>query len=108
MVYNTQIYWGSGLCPSFGILNPAKATLSRLMGYCRVALVRTEVSEKRIVCIITVIKIGELRTKLATKALYVPPKRLFLQTPRGATSQKRTFFIVTAVKTSNIEDSLLL
>jgi hypothetical protein len=31
---------------------------------------------------------------------YVPPKRWFLQEPHGITSQKTTFFIVTAVKTS--------
>jgi hypothetical protein len=43
----------------------------------RVALVRTDVSEG-----------------------YVPPKRLYLQEPHGTTSQKTSFFIVTAVKTS--------
>jgi hypothetical protein len=32
----------------------------------------------------------------------VPPKRLFLQDPHGVTSQKTPFFIVTAVKTSNL------
>jgi hypothetical protein len=30
------------------------------------------------------------------------PKRQFLQEPRGVTSQKTPFFIVTAVKTSNL------
>jgi hypothetical protein len=33
---------------------------------------------------------------------YVPPKRRFTQDPHGATSQKTAFFIVTAVKTSNL------
>jgi hypothetical protein len=33
---------------------------------------------------------------------YVPPKRRFLQEPNGVTPQKMPFFIVTAVKTSNL------
>jgi hypothetical protein len=32
----------------------------------------------------------------------VPPKRRFIQDLHGATSQKTTFFTVTAVKTSNL------
>jgi hypothetical protein len=32
----------------------------------------------------------------------VPPKRLFLQEPQGVTAQKMAFFIVTAVKTSDL------
>jgi hypothetical protein len=36
---------------------------------------------------------------------YVPPKRLFLQEPHGVTSQKTTFFIVSAAKTSNLTSS---
>jgi hypothetical protein len=43
----------------------------------RVTLVRTDVSE-------------------------VPPKRRFLQEPRGVTTQKTPFFIVTAVNTTNL------
>jgi hypothetical protein len=35
------------------------------------------------------------------KKYQVPPKRRFLQQPHGVTSQKTSFFIVTAVKTSN-------
>jgi hypothetical protein len=35
----------------------------------------------------------------------VPPKRRFLQEPHGVTSQKTQFFIVTAVKTSNLTQS---
>jgi hypothetical protein len=33
---------------------------------------------------------------------YVPPKHRFLQEPHGVTSQMTAFFIVTAVKTSNL------
>jgi hypothetical protein len=33
---------------------------------------------------------------------YVPPKRRFTQYPHGATSQKTAFFIVTAMKISNL------
>jgi hypothetical protein len=33
---------------------------------------------------------------------YVPSKRRFTQNLLGATSQKKAFFIVTAVKTSNV------
>jgi hypothetical protein len=33
---------------------------------------------------------------------YVPPKRRFTQDPYGARSQKTVFFMVTAVKTSNL------
>jgi hypothetical protein len=58
----------------------------------RVALVRTEVSEGRIASIIRVTKIGELG-KLAVTSN---------QEPHDVTSQKTAFFIVTAVKTSNL------
>jgi hypothetical protein len=34
----------------------------------------------------------------------VPPKRLCTQYIHGATSKKKTFFIVTAVKTSNVKN----
>jgi hypothetical protein len=33
-----------------------------------------------------------------------PPKRRLLQKPHGVTSQKTPFFIVTAVKTSNLKN----
>jgi hypothetical protein len=36
------------------------------------------------------------------KESYVAPKRRFLQEPHGVTPQKTPFFIVTAVKTSNL------
>jgi hypothetical protein len=46
------------------------------------------------------------RTQAATRnrrtLRQVPPKRRFLQEPHGVTSQKTAFFIVTAVKTSNL------
>jgi hypothetical protein len=35
---------------------------------------------------------------------YLPPKRRFTQDLHGATSQKMTFFIVTAVKISNVKN----
>jgi hypothetical protein len=82
----------------------------------RVAIVRTDVSEKRITFIIRVTGIGELGATLSvtsnifsqpiivTRIMggHIPPKRLFLQEPHGVTSQKTTFFIVTTVKTSNL------
>jgi hypothetical protein len=64
-----------------------------------VVLVRTYDSEERIASIISVKKISELRM-----LGYVPPKRRFLQEPHGATSQKTAFFIVTAVKTTDLTD----
>jgi hypothetical protein len=36
----------------------------------------------------------------------LPPKRRFLQESHGVTSQKTAFFIITAVKTSNLTSSL--
>jgi hypothetical protein len=36
------------------------------------------------------------------KEAQIPPKRRFLQEPHGVTFQKTPFFIVTAVKTSNL------
>jgi hypothetical protein len=58
------------------------------------ALVTTDVSEERIVSIIRVTRIGELGT------LAVTSNRSML--PHGVTSQKTTFFIVTAVRISNL------
>jgi hypothetical protein len=58
----------------------------------RVALVRTDVSEELSSSIIRVTRLGELETTLAVTS------------NRGTLliSQKTAFFIVTAVKTSNI------
>jgi hypothetical protein len=39
------------------------------------------------------------------KEALISPKRRFLQGPQGVTSQKTPFFIVTAVKTSNLTDN---
>jgi hypothetical protein len=39
---------------------------------------------------------------------YVPPKRPFFHEPHGVTSQKTAFFIVTAVKTSNLPTEIVL
>jgi hypothetical protein len=55
---------------------------------CRVALVRTVVSEELGISFIRVTRIGELGTTLAE--------------PHSVTSQKTPFFIVTGVKTSNL------
>jgi hypothetical protein len=59
---------------------------------CRVALVRDDVSEETIVSVIRVTRNGELGTT----------KLRFLQEPHDVTSQSTTFFIVTAVETSNL------
>jgi hypothetical protein len=74
-----------------------------------VALVKTDVTEGRGASIIRVTRIGELETLAVTSnrrtqrsVRYVPKKRRFLQGPRGITFQKTAFFIVTAVKTSNL------
>jgi hypothetical protein len=72
----------------------------------RVALVRTDVSEELSASFIRVTRIGELGTTLAVtsnrRTLRKIPKRRFLQEPHGVASQKMAFFIVTAVKTSNL------
>jgi hypothetical protein len=85
------------------------------------ALVITDVSEESGASFIRVTRIGELGTTHAAtsnrrtlrrntwyigvtlmKEAPVPPKRRFLQEPHGVTSQKTPFFIVTAMKTSNL------
>jgi hypothetical protein len=71
----------------------------------RVALVRIDVSEGLSASFIRVTRIGELGATLAVasnRRSYIPPKRRFLQEPHGMTSQRTPFFIVTAVKTSNL------
>jgi hypothetical protein len=57
-------------------------------------LVRTDISEELSTSFIRVTRIGELGTTLA-----VTSNR---QEPHGVTTQKTPFFIVTAVKTSNL------
>jgi hypothetical protein len=80
----------------------------------RVDLVRTDVSEKLNASFIRMTRIGELGTTLASdvpslsilvslmKEALSSSKSRFLQEPHGVTSQKTQFFIVTAVKTSNL------
>jgi hypothetical protein len=72
----------------------------------RVALIRTDVTEERSSSVIRVTRIGELGTLAVTSnrrtLRYVPPKRRFLQEPHVITSQKTPFFIVTALKTSDL------
>jgi hypothetical protein len=85
----------------------------------RVVLVRTHDSEELSASFIRVTRIGELGTTLAVtsnrrtlrlvtmmKEAQVPPKRRYLQEAHGVTSQKAPFFIVTAVKTSNLTTTL--
>jgi hypothetical protein len=69
------------------------------------ALVRTDVSEELSASFIRITRICELGTTQAVTA-EVHPKRLFLQEPHGLTSQKTPFFIVTAMKTSNLTNIL--
>jgi hypothetical protein len=73
----------------------------------RVTLVSTDVSEELVTSIIRVTRIGVLGTLANGWRRYVPPKRLFLQAPHGVTSHKTAFFIVTAVKTSDLTSSAM-
>jgi hypothetical protein len=66
------------------------------------ALVRTGVSEELSTSIIRVRRIGELGTLAATGNRCTLRRNAFIQEPLGVTSQKTPFFIVTAVKTSNL------
>jgi hypothetical protein len=70
----------------------------------RVALVRTHVSEERSASFIRVTRIVELGTTLVVTSNRRTLRRniKFLQEPHGVTSQKTPFFIVTAVKISNL------
>jgi hypothetical protein len=69
-----------------------------------VALARTDVSEEPGASFIRVTKIGELGTTQAATSNRRTLRRntKFLQEPHGVTTQKTPFFIVTAVKTSNL------
>jgi hypothetical protein len=66
-----------------------------------VALVRTDVSEEPGASFIRMTRISELGTTQAATSNRRTLRR-FLQEPHGLTSQKTPFFIVTAVKTSNL------
>jgi hypothetical protein len=82
----------------------------------RVALVRTDVSEEPGASFIRETRIGEPRTTQAANSnrrtlrrnTTVPPKRRFLQEQQGVKTQKTAFFIVTAVKTSNLTKFMLV
>jgi hypothetical protein len=63
----------------------------------RVALVKTEVSEETGASFIRVTKKGELGTTQAATS-----NRRMLRRNTGVTTQKTSFFIVTAMKTSNL------
>jgi hypothetical protein len=65
----------------------------------RVALVRIDVSEERSASIIRVTRIGKLGTTLAVTS---NRRTRFLQETHFVTSRKTAFFIVTAVKASNL------
>jgi hypothetical protein len=74
----------------------------------RVALVRTDVSEELSASIIRVTRIGELGTTLAvTSNRRMLRRNISLQEPRGVTSPKTPFLIVTAVKTLKCYFSVL-
>jgi hypothetical protein len=68
----------------------------------RVGLVRTDVLEELSASFIRVTRIGELGTTLAVTSNRRTLRRNFLQEPYDVTSQKTPFFIVIAVKTSNL------
>jgi hypothetical protein len=67
----------------------------------RVALVRTEVSEEFRASVIRVTS-SQIIVTLMKEALRSSETSVFLQEPHGVTSRKTAFFIVTAVKTSNL------
>jgi hypothetical protein len=77
----------------------------------RVALVRSDVSEEPSASFIRVSRIGELGTTLAATSNRHTLQRnttwYFLQEPHGVTSQKTPFFIVNAVKTSDLTTVIL-
>jgi hypothetical protein len=74
----------------------------------RVALVRSDVSKELSASFIRVTRIGELgKTQAATSnRRTLRSVRRFLQEPHGVTTQKTPFFIVTAMKTSNLTDRM--
>jgi hypothetical protein len=72
-------------------------------------LVRADVSEERIASIIKVKRISRLAKMLAVTSellillnIMMETKRRFLQEPHGVTSVRMAFFVVTAVKTSDV------
>jgi hypothetical protein len=78
----------------------------------RVVLIRTDVSEELSASLIRMTRIGELGTTLdvtsnRTSCEEIPRLRRFLQEPHDVTSQKTAFFIITALKTSNLTQNIL-
>jgi hypothetical protein len=69
-----------------------------------IALVRTDVSEECIACIIRLTRKGGLGKTLAVTSNRATLRRntMYLQEPDCVTSQKTAFFIVTAVEASNL------
>jgi hypothetical protein len=65
----------------------------------RVALVKTDVAEEPSFSIIRVTRIGELGTTLAVTSNRRTLRRNTKGEAHGVTSQKTTFFIMTAVET---------
>jgi hypothetical protein len=102
--------WSTATCRRVGQINEeiSQRRMASSGILRRVALVRTEVSEELSTSFIRVTRIGEIGTTLVHLFLsfwwrrYVSPKRWFLQEPHCVTSQRTPFFIVTAVKTSNL------
>jgi hypothetical protein len=76
-----------------------------------VGLVLTDVSEERIASIFREEKSAREEPVWAGGCRlrrYVPPKRRLTQDLHSATSQETTFFIVTAVKASNLSNRLFI
>jgi hypothetical protein len=72
----------------------------------RVALDKTDVSEKRFAFIIRVIRLLVTPSVVSTSR-YVPVKSRLVQEPHGVTSQKTTFFTVTARKQLTLSTTVL-
>jgi hypothetical protein len=74
----------------------------------RVALVRTDVSEEPGASFIRVFLHSVRRLLVAACVIPSSPIFVTLPLPHGVTTQKTPFFIVTAMKTSNLTMSVLL
>jgi hypothetical protein len=90
--------------PHYNILKQRDGRMASSGMLRREVLVRTDVSEELSASFIRVTRIGELGTTLAVTSNRHTLRRntKILQEPHGITSQKTPFFIVTAVKTSNL------
>jgi hypothetical protein len=65
------------------------------------ALLRTDNPEERSSSIIRIVPSSLILVTMIMEC-YDPPKRRLIKKPHGAISQKTAFFIVAAVKTSNL------